>query len=218
VTPAPQQSGFAARVWHAIIAVVAAFALTSQAWVTLDRDRSFVNFVSYFTVESNVLVLATCVCLAIRPDRDGTAFGILRLGSLTCITVTGIVYVTVLAGEANLTGIERLNDVLFHYVVPVMSIIGFLAFRPRTRLDRSPLWFVAFPVAWLVYTLLRADLTEPTFVLSPASTAPVPYGFLDVGENGVVAVAAACVVVTLVLVGVAVGYLTFTRRYDSTQL
>ena len=77
-----------------------------QTILTVDRGYSLANLFSYFTIESNILVLTTCVLLVQRPDRSGTAFGILRLGSLTSITVTGIVYATVLAGNTGFSGIE----------------------------------------------------------------------------------------------------------------
>jgi hypothetical protein len=91
--------------------------------------------------------------IAMRPDRGGTAFGILRLGGLTAITITGIVYATVLTGNTDFSGIEWWYDKIFHYAVPVMAVLGFLLFRPRTRFDRSALWFLVWPLAWLGSTL-----------------------------------------------------------------
>lgn len=184
------------RTWHGLVVLLGAVALAGQTTITLDRGSSMVNFLSYFTIESNILVLLTSALLVQRPDRDGTAFGILRLGSLTAITVTGLVYATVLAGNADFDGAEWWYDKIFHYVVPVMTVIGFLALRPRTRLERTALWSLAFPVAWLVYTLLRAEIADPVFVLTPTTTAPVPYGFLDVDELGALTVSSICVILT----------------------
>jgi hypothetical protein len=199
------------RLWHGLIASLAAFALIGQAVLTIDRDRSFVNFISYFTIESNLLVLVTCVLLVQRPDRDGTAFGLLRLGSLTAITVTGIVYATILAGNGDFHGIEWWYDKIFHYVVPAMSVIGFLAFRPRTRLDRRALWSLAFPIVWLVYTLVRAEVAEPVYPLTPTTTAHVPYGFLDVADHGAGVVTVACLVMTAGFVVLELAYIRAGR-------
>ncbi|MBC7632138.1 Pr6Pr family membrane protein [Aeromicrobium sp.] len=199
------------RLWHGLIAALAVFALVGQGVLTIDRDRSFANYVSYFTIESNVLVLAAAVLIALRPDRGGTAFGILRLGSLTAITITGIVYATVLAGNASFSGIEWWFDKIFHYVVPAMSVIGFLAFRPRTRLDRSALWFLAFPITWLIYTLVRAVVVEPVYAVTTTTNAPVPYDFLDAAEHGAVFVTFACVIITVAMLGLATVYLRLSR-------
>jgi hypothetical protein len=203
------------RTWYALVAVLGAVALGGQAALTLDRGSSVVNFISYFTIQSNVLVVVTSVLLARRPDRGGTAFGVLRLGSLTAITVTGVVYATVLAGNGDFEGAEWWYDKIFHYVVPLMSVVGFVALRPRTRLERTALWSLAFPVAWLAYTLVRAEVARPVFVLTPTTTAPVPYGFLDVDDLGVPTVTAICVVMTAGFVVISLFYARFSRREPS---
>ena len=200
------------RLWYGLIAALGAFALVGQAALTIDRDRSFTNYASYFTIESNLLVLVTCLLLVQRPDRGGTAFGILRLGSLVAITVTGIVYATILAGNGDFQGIEWWYDKIFHYIVPAMSVIGFLLLRPRTRLDRSALWFLVFPIAWLTYTLVRAEVSGPVYALTPTTTGPVPYGFLDVGELGALTVALICLVMTAAFVALGEGYIRYSRR------
>ena len=200
------------RAWHALIAGLAAVALVGQAVLTLDRDRSFVNFLSYFTIESNILVLVTCLLIVQRPDRGGVAFGILRLGSLTAITVTGLVYATILAGNGDFSGAEWWYDKIFHYIVPVMTVIGFVALRPRPRLDRSAMWFLAFPLVWIAYTLIRAEVAEPVFALTPTTTAHVPYGFLDVADHGVGAVTVICLVLTAVFIAIGAGYIRLSRR------
>ena len=202
----------ATRLWHGTIAALTAFALIGQIILTIDQDRSFANFLSYFTIESNILVLITCLLIVQRPDRGGTAFGILRLGSLTAITVTGLVYATVLAGNGSFTGIEWWYDKIFHYAVPILTVIGFLMFRPRIRFDRSAMWFIVFPLVWLVYTLVRAEVVNPVYVLDKLTTGPVPYGFLDAGEHGAVAVVIGCAVLTAVFVLIAEAYVRFSRR------
>ena len=199
------------RLWHGLVAVLAAVALVGQTVVTVDRGTSLVNFFSYFTIQSNILVLVTCVLLALRPDRGGTAFAVLRLASLTAITVTGLVYATILAGNADFEGAEWWFDKIFHYVVPVMTVVGFVAFRPRTRLGWTSLWSLAFPVAWLAYTLVRAEVAEPVFALTPTTTAAVPYGFLDVAELGAPTVSVICLALTAGFVAIASIYIRIGR-------
>ncbi|KAA1380557.1 Pr6Pr family membrane protein [Aeromicrobium fastidiosum] len=199
------------RTWHALVAALTAVALVGQTVITIDEGRSLANFLSYFTIESNILVLVTSLLLVQRPDRGGTAFGVLRLASLTAITVTGLVYATVLAGNGSFEGAEWWYDKIFHYVVPAMSVIGFVALTPRTRLDRTAMWALAFPVAWLAYTLVRAEVAEPVFVLTPTTTAPVPYGFLDVADLGGVTVTVICLALTAVAVAISTGYVWLSR-------
>jgi hypothetical protein len=200
------------RLWHAAIALLAAFALVGQAALSIDRDRSLVNLFSYFTIESNVLVMVAAALIAVRPDRGGTAFGILRLGGLTAITITGIVYATILAGNTDFSGVEWWYDKVFHYAVPVLAVLGFLLFRPRTRFDRSALWFLAWPLAWLAYTLVRAAVSDPSYAVTSDRRADVPYDFLDIDRHGGWAVALASLVVLALALGLAWGYVTLSRR------
>ena len=200
------------RLWHGAIAALAAFALVGQTILTVDRDRSLVNLFSYFTVESNLLVMVAATLIAAQPGRGGTAFGILRLGSLVAITITGIVYATILAGNGAFTGIEWWYDKIFHYVVPVLSVLGFVLFRPRTRLDRTTLWFLVWPLAWLAYTLVRAGVSDPSYAVTRDRRADVPYDFLDVDRHGGWAVAIASVVVLGLALVLAWGYLRLSRR------
>ncbi|MET0821523.1 MAG: Pr6Pr family membrane protein [Aeromicrobium sp.] len=205
------------RTWHGLVVLLCAVALIGQTAITIDRGSSLANFVSYFTIESNILVLVTSALLVHRPDRGGTAFGVLRLGSLTAITVTGVVYATLLAGNADFEGAEWWFDKIFHYVVPVMTVIGFVALRPRTRLERTALWSLAFPVAWLAYTLVRAEVADPVYALTPTTTAPVPYGFLDVAELGGLTVSSICLVMTAGFVVISLIYAGISRSQPATR-
>ncbi len=200
------------RLWHAVLAGLAAFALVGQTILSADNDRDMVNLFSYFTIQSNILMLIVSVLLVLKPDRGGTAFGILRLAGLAGITVTGVVYATILAGNGDFQGIEFWYDKIFHYAVPVMALLGFVLFKPRTQLDRSSMWFIAWPIAWLAYTLIRAEVSEPVYVLTKTKTGPVPYDFLDISDHGGVFVAIACLVVTGLMLGVAMGYRKLGQR------
>lgn len=206
----------ATRLWHGTIAALAAFALVSTTIMTIRDDTSMVNLWSYFTVESNLLVMIAAAMIAWRPDLGGTAFGVLRLGGLVAITITGIVFATVLAGKIELEGLAWWNDKIFHYVVPIMAVIGFIAFRPRTRLDRSALWFIVWPVAWLAYTLIRAGVADPQYAQGDSPAIPVPYDFLNYDAHGAVAVTIASLVVTAMALLIAWGYLTLSRRDAET--
>lgn len=195
------------QVFHGALAVLIAAAVVWQVVVNLDVDRSLVNLFSYFTIQSNLLVMVGAAGVALDPHREGRVFGAVRLAGLVGITVTGVVYSTVLAGNLDLTGADVVLDAIFHYVVPAGAIIGFVLIWPRTPLDRTSWCFLAWPVAWLTYTLVRAEVGDPRFRVTETTTAPVPYGFLDAGENGAVSVTIACLGVTAFAVVLGAVYL-----------
>lgn len=200
------------RLWHAAIALLAAVALVGQTVLVVHHDSSVVNLFSYFTIQSNIFVMIAAALIAVRPDRHGTAFGILRLAGLVGITITGIIFATVLAGTADFEGLAWWYDKIFHYVVPAMAVIGFLFFVPRTRLGRSALWFIAWAVAWLAYTLTRGAVSHPGYAAPHHRLSDVPYDFLDVDQHSGASVAIVCVVITVFALALAWGYIKISQR------
>lgn len=200
-----------ARWWHLATAVVSGSALLLQLVIVLVRDNDtalvrLVRLLSFFTIQSNIIVTVVAVTLFIRPSRDGPLWRIARLASLVCITVTGIVYVSLLRGLYELTPADRVADTGLHYVTPVLVIVGWVLFGPRPRIGvRTIALTLLFPVLWLGYTLVRGALTDE-----------YPYPFLDVAANGYAAAAVNCVLVTAVFLAVSGVFRLLDSRLPSS--
>ncbi|HYH56223.1 MAG TPA: Pr6Pr family membrane protein, partial [Anseongella sp.] len=72
-----------------------------------------------------------------------------------------------------------LADILLHYVMPLLYLFHWVAFAPKGRQRfRNSLWWLVYPLAYLVYALARG-----------AATDTYPYPFIDVIQlgNGIVA-------------------------------
>ena len=83
--------------------------------------------------------------------------------------MTGVVHFFLLRPLVDLDGIDYATDKLLHMVVPVLAVIGFALYGPRPRTDGRALGLaLAWPVVWLVWTLLIGGLTGW-----------YPYAFLD---------------------------------------
>lgn len=203
-----------ARIWHLATAAVGAFALVVQlvlvisgvsVLVTEDPPglgERLLHFVSYFTIQSNLVVLVSALLLARRPKKDGAGFGVVRLAGLVGITVTGLVHWFLLRPLLELTGWSYATDKLLHLVVPTLAVIGWLLFGPRPRITlRIALLGLIWPVAWLVGTLLVG-----------AATGWYPYPFLDVGARGAGPVAVASLLVALAFFAISGLFWTGDRR------
>jgi len=175
-----------ARWCHAGISLVTAFALVFQLWlvvggqtVLLDVEppamiTRLVRFFSYFTILSNILVMATSASLASDPNRDGRVWRVLRLNAIVGIIVTGIVHWFFLRPILHLSGGPLIADKLLHVVVPLLAVIGWVAFGPRARISRADLLpSLIYPVAWVVYTLIHGG-----------QSGWYPYPFVDVSVHG----------------------------------
>jgi hypothetical protein len=89
-------------------------------------------------------------------------------------TVTGIVYHVALASVFQLAGVHQFGNQLVHTVVPLLTVIGWVAFGPRgltsARIAGLPL---LFPFCWLGFTLIRG-----------AAIHWYPYPFIEVTRIG----------------------------------
>ncbi len=163
------------RIWNLILAlvvgatVIAQFVLlltggqdvnTATAAAPVALPTKLLRFFSYFTVQSNLLVLAAAISLVIDPERDGPLWRVLRLDALLGIAVTGVVFATLLAGLVQPEGIGVWINVGFHQFSPLWTLAGWLLLGPRPRIDTRTVWWAfAWPVAWLVYTMAHGALT-----------------------------------------------------------
>lgn len=192
-----------ARRWHTLTAVVAIVALGLQLLLIILGQGVLVDtnpptlverlgrFVSYFTVQSNALVVVSTVLLARDPQRDGSVFRVLRLAAVVGIVVTGVVHFILLRPLLDLHGGSYVADKLLHMVVPTLAFVGWILFGPRPRVDlRSFGWALAWPVLWVVWTLSIGGVTGW-----------YPYPFLDAGLHGWGQVLVTCVALTVVFLG-----------------
>jgi hypothetical protein len=196
-----ERGGAAGRIWPAVLAVLVTAALVVQAVLVARLHGApvgtrFIRMFSYFTIQSNLLVGVAAVTLAVSPARDGPVWRVLRLDGLVGISVTGVVYTTVLRSTVNLHGWAAATDAVFHYVVPLMAVLGWLAFGPRPRVGRRTVaWSLAWPIAWLGYTLLHGR-----------ASGWYPYPFINVTEHGYAVVAVNSLLVTVVLAVMAAAF------------
>lgn len=148
------------------------------------------NFFSFFTIESNVLAavaLAAGAVWALR-HRESTGpeprwLAILLVCATTYMLVTGVVYNTLLRGIALPQGatVAWSNEVL-HVVAPLLMLLDLLCAPRRRALGWSTVAITAvFPLVWVVYTLIRANL-----VIAPATGEHwwYPYPFLNPHQPG----------------------------------
>ena len=199
---APLRAPTLARYWFLATAVLVVVAIAVQVPVAAAEPGGFfdrplyrgLNVFAFFTIQSNLLVAASALLTALQPDVDTPARRVLRLTALVAISVTGLVYHAVLAGLVELTPAGAFADLLVHTVVPVLAVVGWVAFGPRGRTDRRVVGLsVLFPVAWVVLTLVRGPLVGGFW----------PYPFVDADELGWGRVLLNCAVVAVLFVGLA---------------
>ena len=203
-----------ARTAHLAVALVTTFALVLQTVLVVTGDSVLAEtevpplltrlgrLVSYFTIQSNLLVAVTSWQLVRDPARDGRWWRPVRAAALVGITVTGLVHFTLLRPLLDLHGAGWAADKLLHMVVPLLAVVGWLLAGPRPRAPwRDALTALVWPIAWLVWTLAIG-----------AVAGWYPYPFLDVGAEGAGSVALTCVGVTLLFLALVAGLSALDAR------
>ncbi len=209
-----EKSAAGARRWHWATAIVAIAAPVLQT-VLVVNGAAVLNetdppglatrlgrLVSYFTIQSNLLIAITSTTLALNPSRDGGAWRVARLAGLVGITVTGLVHFFLLRPLLDLEGLNWVADKALHMVVPVLALASWLAVGPRPRIGfRAILGALAWPISWLAWTLIIGQLSGW-----------YPYPFLDVGEEGAAAVAITSAAITLLFLALLSAAYAVDRR------
>lgn len=166
-----------------------------------------IRFLSYFTIESNLLVAITVVVLVLRPNHDGALWRVLRLDGLFGITVTGITYAVLLAPLHDPHGITAWTNAGLHYAVPIMTVLGWLAFGPRPRIGENTIMLaLIWPALYVAYTVAHG-----------AASDWYPYPFIDVVHLGYVTVLRNGLGLIVLMAGVATLYRYGDSRLPQTQ-
>ncbi len=193
-----------ARRWHAVTALVAIGAVLLQLVLVIQGGRvldeqtrpdlplRLLRLISYFTIQSNVLVAITAAQLVRDPARDGARWRVLRVAGVAGIAITGLVHFVLLRPLLDLQGADYVADKLLHMAVPLLAVAGWARFGPRPRVTVRVVGLaLVWPFVWLAEALTVGGLSGW-----------YPYPFLDHREDGVAAVVVAGIGITLLFLAV----------------
>lgn len=169
----------------AAIAIITWFALVLQLYLMLTgpaRDNfsataTIINFFSYFTILSNLLV-AICLSFSLAGPASliGNFFSKITVRSAIAlyIFIVGLIYNLVLRSQWNPQGWQLIADNLLHVAVPFFYVIFWIIFTPKRTLQWKNIFpWLIFPAVYLAYSLIRG-----------AFTGWYPYPFLHIEKVG----------------------------------
>ncbi len=168
---------------HAVLRLLIAALITVTVIVQLvealtraENRGTAGNFFSYFTIQSNIIVavvFAVAAVIQLRGSGEPLWLDRMRGAATVYISITGVVYSMLLSGLDVNTPLPWANVVL-HYFVPVITVVDWLLDLPEHRIEfRSALMWLAYPLVYLVYSLIRGPIVDW-----------YPYPFLDPRHDG----------------------------------
>lgn len=195
-----------------VIAITAWFALALQLYLMLNRAPSIglsttnavINFFSYFTILSNLLVAKSLTSSLLLPSSLlGNFFSKVSVQSSIAvyIFIVGLVYNLVLRSLWNPEGWQLLADNLLHVAVPLLYVLFWLIFTPKKVLRWKNIFpWLIFPAVYLVYSLLRG-----------AATGWYPYPFINADKLGYGKTAVNSLLVLVAIIVVGTGVIAYNR-------
>jgi len=167
------------RAYAGVFAIVGWFAVIGQYFASHDDTlASTIDYLSYFTILSNILVAATLTCAALVRQSSLSRY-LLRPSVATAaavyISVTGLTYYFILSSLYHLEDWVLIFDRLLHYVMPPAYVLFWLLFIPKGQLRfGAAAWILVPPLAYAAYTFVHGPWTGF-----------YPYPFVDIPTLGV---------------------------------
>lgn len=177
-----------------VIAAFLGFSALVTEIATLVAEHRFNadDFFSYFTVEANTLAVISLVLgsFATATGLTGRGLDYFRGAVTLYMTTTILIFIVLLSGypSSELTAVPWDNTVL-HYLMPIFIIIDWLINPPRRAVPyRSAVLWLAFPLAYLGYSLIRGHFVHW-----------YPYPFMDPSYRGYLGLVITAVVIAVIL-------------------
>jgi len=140
----------------------------------------FIAYTGFFTILTNLFIaLVMTVPLLAPRSRAGAWFARqeTRGMAVTAIVVVGVVYHVLLRNVWNPQGLQKVADIILHYVVPSASLAFWIAFPPSRVSWSWPFNWCVYPLVYFVYALVRGSIIDS-----------YPYYFINVPVLGAAAV------------------------------
>lgn len=145
-------------------ATLSMFAMLYQLFaVHIPAGYSVLNFFSYFTNLSNIMISVVFVVSAVRlinGRRDPSSTDVaIRGGIVVYIAFVGIVFNTLLR-DADLGDLLPWVNGIMHFLLPVLGIVDWILWPPRRRLPlRVVGWWMIWPAVYAIVAVVRGAIT-----------------------------------------------------------
>jgi hypothetical protein len=183
----------------------AAYGIAALGTALDDRTGPLSNFVSFFTIESNILA-AIVLLVGGLADPRSTRWAYFRGATTLYMTITGIVYAALLSDLPVGLASPWTNTAL-HRVLPLVLLVDWVLFPPWSRASYpKALGWLAFPLAYFAYSLIRGPFAHF-----------YPYPFLDPRPHGYDHVVGYAIVLAIGMAALALAVQWIGRRRLAAQ-
>lgn len=160
-------------------------------WFIQDKGDYTLNFLSYFTIQTNIMVALWLILSALFHDQEGKQTSkwfnnYMALAVTTYITITFVVFNTMLLPRLlNRVGFFFwFTLIIEHILVPIVMIVYYLFFMKKEKttvlatkayLNKYLIVYYFYPLFWLIIMLIRGE-----FRYHAGKAIPYQYFFINV--------------------------------------
>jgi hypothetical protein len=165
-------AALAATGWFAL---VLQYVLLIASAHDLGAIEATVRYLSYFTIQANILAVLVLTAFAIKAGREEwLVHPFVRSAVAVYIAAVGLIYATLLRSLWAPQGGQLLADLLLHDVMPLGYLLFWLFLVRKAGLRwYDPLLWLIYPLFYLAFVIIRGK-----------SSGFYPYPFIDVGALG----------------------------------
>jgi hypothetical protein len=146
-----------------LAALILQYVLVLMGEAGPDPVRRTLNFFSYFTVLTNVLVaLAFLAPTFFSQTPLGKFFArpTVRTAITIYIIIVSALVFFILRHLTNLQGLDFVADMLLHYVLPALFVFDWVFFVPKGSLKWQEMFgWLGYPIAYLAWTFIHGALS-----------------------------------------------------------
>lgn len=118
--------------FNLLLFLIIAFALSTLFFKKGEGfTASGVKGLKYYTVDSNILCAAACLCCAVGGDQHWIA--VLRFAGTVAVLVTMLIVIFLLVPAFGLKAMYTGRDFILHLVAPLMAVVTFCFFEKNIR-------------------------------------------------------------------------------------
>lgn len=157
----------------------------------------------YFTLQSNFLILLSFVLLQTKYKEKIMKF---FPGIVSYITITFVVFATMLQGITSPEGIRVVGNLLVHYIVPIMSIIYLVVFIRKTYKYQDILYWMIYPLFYVLFALINGLITNDYI-----------YPFFNINSAGILVYSITVIILIVLFVGLSFIFMKIVSKKELTK-
>ncbi len=154
----------------AVLGFCLSYLVTSQNWIDQPIIFALSNFLSYFTVQSNILAIASLIIML--TNSKSKLWRLIKFGTAVNITITLITYWLFLSYSVPYFGLAQVTNLLIHLIIPFLYIANWLLYSPKHIDYKDAFIWMIYPLSYyLIFCLIKGLATNW-----------YPYYFVDLNQ------------------------------------